>query len=479
MTTPISNLYYHSKSFSEFKENFYSRVPDLSVFNCAEINILKVVLDGLKVKYHSRKDMRGRLEINSNTFTFKFWNIIRSIKSKKSFDTYRLNLKMFASKSVLVGFDRRSYLKNVNRRSVYFDRIIETIGKEKVLFVAFKRNDYFDLESDLSVNEIESFFPHLILSQKAVNFRAEILITLDRIKSLNVFDSNELWDIFYATQQFYYQFLSWDFLFSYLNLKNSVIVAHYHHEGFILACKRNNIKIIELQHGLIASQDIFYLFPDSVRSIAKNALFADKILVYGDYWKYLLSKGNEYEKKQIDTIGYYLSDSIYFSAKEEFHLREITCGKTILLITTQTFLHDIFINYVQKHAYNLKLNEIIILKPHPSEVINCYDCLKGLKNVYVLNYNVNLLLKSCDWHISIFSTTIFDALRFGKKSACIDVEIFSDYIDAVVSLGFARKISFNENPFQIFRGDEVVISENLQGQYFSIYKPDVLIRELT
>src|SRR5688572_24037924 len=43
-----------SKTFSEFKKGFYSKVPDLTIFDCEDYNLLKVVLDGLKVDYKKR-----------------------------------------------------------------------------------------------------------------------------------------------------------------------------------------------------------------------------------------------------------------------------------------------------------------------------------------------------------------------------------------------------------------------------------------
>jgi hypothetical protein len=58
-------------------------------------------------------------------------------------------------------------------------------------------------------------------------------------------------------------------------------IVHYHNEGKALAFKRKDIKTIELQHGLIAATDVFYVFPPQTKSIINKALFADEIWVYG------------------------------------------------------------------------------------------------------------------------------------------------------------------------------------------------------
>ena len=41
-------------TFKEFKEQFYSKIGDASCFNVLDINLIKIVLDGLKVKYNQR-----------------------------------------------------------------------------------------------------------------------------------------------------------------------------------------------------------------------------------------------------------------------------------------------------------------------------------------------------------------------------------------------------------------------------------------
>src|ERR1041385_142656 len=68
-----------NRSFSEFKENFYRRVRDFSVFGNEEINLLKVVLDGLKVDYCSRGKIR--VFIFRGYFLINFFFLLKRIKT--------------------------------------------------------------------------------------------------------------------------------------------------------------------------------------------------------------------------------------------------------------------------------------------------------------------------------------------------------------------------------------------------------------
>ncbi|MGL4599152.1 MAG: hypothetical protein ACRCYO_16650, partial [Bacteroidia bacterium] len=49
------------KTFTEFKSDFYSRFSDPTVFDCGDMNLLKVVLDGLKVRYAERGPVNTRM----------------------------------------------------------------------------------------------------------------------------------------------------------------------------------------------------------------------------------------------------------------------------------------------------------------------------------------------------------------------------------------------------------------------------------
>ena len=81
--------------------------------------------------------------------------------------------------------------------------------------------------------------------------------------------------------------------------------------------------------------------------------------------------------------------------------------------TTQTFLSSNFINYIDELIQILDDDYCIIIKPHPKENINEYNKYNNVKNILVSEISIEFLLRKADIHITMYSTTAFDALRHG------------------------------------------------------------------
>jgi len=219
-----------------------------------------------------------------------------------------------------------------------------------------------------------------------------------------------------------------------------------------------------LQHGLIATKDIFYVFPEVTKSIIHKALFADRILVFGEYWKSVLEKGVEYSSEKIEKIGYYLYDDFNGFDEIKDSINKFADGKKIILITTQTSLHDYFATYIKWLANDINTNKLpykIIVKNHPLEKPEHYKVLEGIANVKIMNCPLPLLFKQSSLHISIYSTTLFDGVRYGITGYALDVAQCSDYVNELVASGVAKKIGLNQNPTSL-----EAISSSLDGQYF-------------
>lgn len=54
-----------------------------------------------------------------------------------------------------------------------------------------------------------------------------------------------------------------------------------------------------------------------------------------------------------------------------------------------------------------------------------------------------------DFHISIYSTTLFEALKANVNNFCLDYEEFSDYTNQIIESGVAVKLDANELPYNI------------------------------
>lgn len=417
-----------SNSYSDFKTSFYSRIGDGSAFNFGEINLLKVVLSGLKVNYITR----GKFNHFFNKSPF-FLLLFLSRQALKGI----FRNQHFKARDYLIGVSSR--VANISGTNVplYFHRIFNTIGRDRFNLVveSFTENIAYDIDA----GRLPIGFS--FLNGKTKKFIVELHFWVNNLP--NFLNDDEIENIKCEAFIFLNEYLRWSYYLKTVETKPSVffLIHHYHHEGLILACKENGVTIVELQHGLIAKEDIFYVFPIQVQTVLKKALFPEKIFVYGQYWKEVLREGFEYEENNIEIIGFYpTEDSI------DTPVMHFPDSRKTILITTQYSISDYYIEYVKKISAKISSDWAIVLKIHPAEKIEDYSILRDLPNVIVTDGSLSGLLKSSEFVVSIFSTTLFDALRYGKKAYCINYSKFSDYIEGLVKTGAIERLELDENP---------------------------------
>ena len=434
------------ETFSEFKNHFYSRISDFSIFDCQDFNILKVVLDGLKVDYVRR----GTYNTNMFKSSF-FYNLYLSAK-RNSVSNKKLNfnlLKQFSKKEYLI-IDPGRFKKDENNQFVssYFYNFYNKLKSYvSISDVSAHANLFHFFANDLSA---ELQFEALTAEEKVL--RKELLKTYSRIKNAEVFSSTELENIKIAICQFFKKYREWDRVLKVLQPKQSFFVSHYHKEGALLALKRNKIKAIELQHGLIAPEDIFYMFPSEIKSVKERALFADEIWVYGEFWKQRLLKGAEYDLNQIKIFGYYMHENKVVPELIDNKLKELKGNKKIILITTQDKHPKEITKYIQflsKDIQEKKYNYCIWIKPHPAEKKDAFNGLEDNVNVFILEDNLDYLFKYADMMLSIYSTTLYDACRYNLPAFALFADSCADYVNSIVASGVAVLIQENQNPIDL------------------------------
>ncbi len=433
-------------TFTNFKTQFYSRINNFELFDCGDVNLLKVVLDGLKVNYISKGNVRAY--IFYPLFIYNFISFIKRVFFLKKNTQFNKD-NFFKSKEntqfLVSDIGRIIYDSDKNPKSVYFDNIIKHLGRHDCIIVLDQLIDK-GLDYDICVSKIYDQLIYKPLSKDEKIFRKNLLNTFTNIKKQNIFTSKELKNIQFAFHLFFNQFKIWNTLLNcFPKLKKAYFVCHYHKEGQIYALRKKNVECIELQHGLIAPQDIFYIFPQQILSIKHKALFPDKILVYGKYWKTILLKGCEFSENQIKILGYYLYDNFSNFEIEKKQLDSIINNKKVILVTTQTFLHDYFIKFIKELEYKintLHAEYIILVKPHPSENIILYTSeFKNSECVNISTLPVNLLFQKTNIHISIYSTTLYDAVRFGIQNYVFKIPDYQDYTDEIIKSGIANEIT--------------------------------------
>jgi hypothetical protein len=185
-----------------------------------------------------------------------------------------------------------------------------------------------------------------------------------------------------------------------------------------VAAKKNGIKTIEMQHGLISPFHGNYIY----KKILSKQSIPDEIIVFGNFYKNLLIKeSNMFLEENIHVGGnLYIESKIKDSLSNNVKkIKEKAANKKIALITTQPIYSGSAYDSIIKKLQELDF--FIIIKPHQSDPKNKF--VKYRKIVLVSNESLYELLKIADINITISSTTAIDALLFSVPSLVIDSNI--------------------------------------------------------
>jgi hypothetical protein len=441
----------NTQSFTDFKAYFYGKVTDFTLFDCADFNALKLVLDGLRVDYAGRGTVK--LPIFGPLWKYDFINALKLLKAKlKGEKKYsQAEITQFKNKKYLVIDDGRVALDATGMpHSYYFTTLMQSLNRADCLHITErKRNDkaVYDLNWEYLTNQL-LLAPSNSDEKKLIN---DIKITFNRIKKSKLFNEKELINIAFSLQNFFYKYKIWARLLMIVHPQKMFCILHYHTEGRTLAFRRKGIQVIELQHGLIATTDVFYVFPTQTKSVINKALFADQIWVYGNYWKNVLEKGVEYLNK-IKVAGYYLYDNFSGYEHIEKEIDNFAEGKKLIIITTQTTLHKAFIDYTLWLANDIKTRNLpykILVKTHPLEKQEHYAILHQTEGVKMMNHPLPVLFKKVQLHVTIYSTTLFDGARAGVPGFALYNEQYKDYINEIIQSGVAYPLAQNENPIDL------------------------------
>lgn len=422
-------------TFEEFKEKFYTRFPDLKIFNIDNINLTKVILDGLKVNYIAKKI--------KNNFIFQpiILILLKFLYWKLSYAFYKRKFSFKLQKKFLIIDEGKLSEKADGRKvSYYTENITQNLNKDEYFTISLIDDKKIkSILNAISYSDIIRTSFATFPSIDVFKFIFKLRKFYRKIKVQNVFSDTDLQNIQIALNTFFFQYYAYLKFFEKCKFQKVIFTQHYHNEGFILACKRNKIHIIELQHGLISTKDIFYVFPKNFEEIRSRALMPDEIWCFGEYWKEILSKGYEWEPSQIKVFGNYVyrSNTVPSTIPTEF------LNKNYILITTQTFLHSYYMEYVKKLSQYLNTHNIdikILVKIHPAEKIETYQEIAQLPSVLVFDSHLDYWLKNCQYHITIYSTTVFDAVLHDKLSYCLYYDAFKDYLEEYATLNFVRII---------------------------------------
>jgi hypothetical protein len=329
--------------------------------------------------------------------------------------------------------------------SIYFDKIAQLIGKNRLTIITTKPGAEVPHDHDIS----EFYLPLPYPDEREKKMLREILKAYSNAKACKQFTNDELIQIKSALHIFFEEFRFYYNIFKDQPVKKLLFVCHYHNEGLIAAIKSLGIECIEVQHGLIATNDLYYVYHEQFAAVIGKSLFPDKILVYGPYWKHILEMGCEYHSFQIHIAGDYLYRLPNYKKKD---LQK----ENIVLICAQKNLHRDYVMYAKKLSRHLKNHPDWrgIVKLHPLEKNKeAYEELLQY-NLEIVDVEIPLdeLMSKSKIQISIYSTTFYDAFGFDVVNFSLqDYGAMSDYASDMIHEGVAEPLLADEDPILRYR----------------------------
>lgn len=402
-----------------------------------QFSFLKVFQHGLSFSLTKQKQKLIKNYLSSPIYVQSFIYYLKSKRGKK-FEAPRLKENVILDPGRVVKGNDGAW------HSIYFDKISKEIGRENLSIISMKDNAGIPYDHEFS--SFQGALPALDDQEKSM--LKEIVASLKSAKNSAQFTADELSQIQSAMHIFYEDFRIYYNLFKNQQVKNLLFICHYHNEGLIAALKVLGIHCIEVQHGLIASNDLYYVYHEQFASVISKAFFPDKILVYGPYWKRILEMGCEFRSYQINIAGDYLYRLT--SDKPELPNKE-----NIVLVCAQKNLHEDYVSYGKKLAEHLRKHPDWkgIMKLHPLEKNKqAYEELKtfGIEIVDV-ETPLDVVLNKSKIQISIYSTTFYDAFGFDVINFSLqDFGTMSDYASDMISEGVAAPINADEDPIEKF-----------------------------
>ncbi|MBL0316632.1 MAG: hypothetical protein IPP69_12920 [Flavobacteriales bacterium] len=423
--------------FSIINQYHKERLIHSTRYTGNEFSFLKVFQHGLSFSLTKQKQKLIKNYLGSPYTIQMFIYYLKSKRgSKMAFPMLRENVILDPGR-VVKGNDGAWH-------SIYFDKISSVIGRENLTIISMK--DKAGIPCDFEFSAYQGSLP--VPDEQEKRMLHEVMAALKAARNSGQFTQDEMSQIRSALHIFFEDFRLYYNIFKNQSVKNLLFICHYHNEGLIAALKLLKIQCVEVQHGLIASNDLYYVYHEQFAPVISKAFFPDKILVYGPYWKRILEMGCEFRSHQINIAGDYL----YRLSSE---MKEKPPKENIVLVCAQKNLHEDYVSYGKQLAAHLKNHPDWrgIMKLHPLERNKqAYEELKSYGiEIVDIETPLDVVLSRSKIQISIYSTTFYDAFGFDVINFSLqDFGTMSDYASDMISEGVAAPINADEDPIAKF-----------------------------
>lgn len=421
--------------YSRLNAQLESRLSDARIYTSGEWCFLKPMQQAL---HHASGQMTDKLL--RHYFRLPVW-AFRALQWIKGGAAPRQALK----ETVVMELCRSVENSRGEKESMYFARILACLDRDRVSVVAGKSG--CDCPHD-EVLDATAPLPRR-MRRAEVSMLRHCRQCLRQVKESGQFSREECHYIATALHVFFTAFRRYYHFFRDQPVKTCLFAPHYLNEGLIAALRVLGIKSVEIQHGLIAANDYYYVYPAFVEKIRHKAMFPDRILVYGPYWKRVLMRGFEFAPGQVDIGGDYL----YHENTEPSAAAD---KEPLILIAAQKNIWRPYVSYVHWLVPFLRKNHPewkVAVKLHPLEKnVAAYEALRPLGvELHGRGSALDNLLQRCSIQITIYSTTLYDALGFGVLNLSLqDTSDYADYAADMVREGIALPLKPGEDPVALW-----------------------------
>lgn len=188
--------------------------------------------------------------------------------------------------------------------------------------------------------------------------------------------------------------------------ENVLMECPYNILGYVWSFHNHNIKVIELQHGVIGNSHYAYILPF-------NSIFSpDEIWVYGKRDVRFLEKSNPHYANEVFDIGQYYLDYAFRVFKEDIFAQFRKQYKNIIVFAGQASVENAVHKFINAVASENQDTLFVYVPRFEDEIFNI-----NLSNViFAPGVNIYQYIKWCDIHCTVSSTTCLEAAYYGKKT---------------------------------------------------------------
>lgn len=321
-------------------------------------------------------------------------------------------------------YDAWFFSSQINRVLIedkYYDRIFDYPASQykKSLFIELTTSKHYK-KSKINSKYIVSR-SLLILIEKTIS----IFIST---KKVNLDAFNKILEEFnievnpsYSIKKMISQYLMMRFLLKIKKPKIVYVSPSYTCFGYIKAFKEKKIKVVEIQHGVIVKEHFGYF----IHAKFDRNYFVDNLLTFGE--KEIEAFNSE--NKGIDEKSIYPVGNFYLDYINENYVKNLKIDvllqpyKFSFLVSLQEL--DVPLKIIPEIIHLAKKNQdsIFILKPRKKPKSFYINAYKFPNNIVIIDdENIYQLIKSTDFHVTVYSTTAIEAPALGKRNILFNIE---------------------------------------------------------